>query len=118
MKLTEHLVPSDRPKPEKRNKPGGSGLGYNDSVTDLPPAFNERACRAVAARAADAEDARFLLDVLGLIEPGVEAVTPSPMVTDCEPAIACPLPVAVEVSTRTVTIDGSYISDVPTRGLL
>jgi len=68
MKLTEHLVPSDRPKPEKRNRSGGSGLGYTDSVTDLPPGFNERAQRAVAARATNAADARLLLDVLGLLQ--------------------------------------------------
>jgi len=45
---------------------GGDDLG---SVTDATPEENAKARRAVAARAVDVDDARLLLETLGLIAP-------------------------------------------------
>jgi hypothetical protein len=71
MKLSDSHAPYGTP-----HKPGipldlVSDVG---SVIGLPPAFIVAAMRTVAGRAADATDARDLLERLGLIDPH----TPSP----------------------------------------
>jgi hypothetical protein len=54
--------------------PGSEMSRINGSVTALPAHLNAKARRAVASRAIDADDARLLMEHLGLIDPR----TPSP----------------------------------------
>lgn len=68
---------SDAPVPygTPRGKPAGCDFGGElGSVTGLPDTTRKRAMRAVASRADGVEDARVLLEHLGLIDPS----TPSP----------------------------------------
>jgi hypothetical protein len=54
--------------------PGSEMSRIEGSVTALPAHLNAKARRAVASRAVDADDARLLMEALGLIAP----LTPSP----------------------------------------
>lgn len=107
---------SDSPAPYGTpHKPGISLDFVSDlgSVTSLSDADNTKAMRGVAARARDAEDARLLLDVLGLIV----SAEPAPAQADCEPVLPV-LPILVDVGIHTTSLDGRHIRNVPTRGLL
>lgn len=67
MKSTEVLKPGDR---ADEKKPVGQNFSMHyDTTAKIPPELREPAIRAVAARARDAEDARLLLEMCGLIEP-------------------------------------------------
>lgn len=64
MKTTDAPTPYGTPR-----KPGVS-LDFVtpvETITNLSPAIRAKARRAIASRAADAADARLLLDVLGLL---------------------------------------------------
>lgn len=65
MSLTEHLTPglhADAKPPVGKN----FSMHY-DTTAEIPAEARKPAMRAVAARARDAEDARLLLDILGLL---------------------------------------------------
>lgn len=47
--------------------PSGGTVVELASSTECPPETRERALRALAARARDAEDARYLMEALGLV---------------------------------------------------
>ncbi|NUP52604.1 MAG: hypothetical protein HOW97_35570 [Catenulispora sp.] len=47
--------------------PSGGTVVELASSAECPPEIRERALRALAARARDAEDARFLMEALGLV---------------------------------------------------
>lgn len=47
--------------------PSGGTVVELASGTECPPEVRERALRALAARARDAEDARYLMEALGLL---------------------------------------------------
>jgi hypothetical protein len=48
--------------------PSGGTVVELASSAECPPEIRERALRALAARARDAEDARYLMDALGLVD--------------------------------------------------
>jgi hypothetical protein len=48
--------------------PSGGTVVELASSAECPPEIRERALRALAARARDAEDARYLMEALGLVE--------------------------------------------------
>lgn len=57
--------------------PVGKNLGYIDGpVVDPPDDVIDKAKRAVAGRAVDADDARLLLETCGLIDPGTPRTRP------------------------------------------
>lgn len=67
MRLSGSLTPSDRADekpPVGRNVPAGY-----DTTATIPPESRRPAMRTVASRARGAEDARDLLEHLGLIDP-------------------------------------------------
>lgn len=67
MRATESLLPGNHAD----NKPivGRNIPMVYATTAEIPPEHREPAMRAIAARARDAEDARLLLEVCGLIEP-------------------------------------------------
>lgn len=65
MSLTEHLLPGDRA--DDKPPVGKNFSMYYDTTAEIPPECREPAMRAIAARARDAEDARLLLDICGLL---------------------------------------------------
>lgn len=65
MSLYEHLTPglhADAKPPVGKN----FSMHYDTTAT-IPPEPREPAMRVVASRARDADDARLLLDILGLL---------------------------------------------------
>lgn len=66
------MKPTDAPVPHgvPQKPPVGGTFGNLDGAfTDLPPEVTDKAMRTVAARAMDADDARLLLEAVGLIAP-------------------------------------------------
>lgn len=67
MRLSESLTPSDR---ADAKPPVGKNFSMHyDTTAEIPAEARRPAMRAVASRARDAEDARDLLEHLGLIDP-------------------------------------------------
>lgn len=65
MSFTENLKPGDR---ADEKKPVGQNFSMHyDTTAEIPPECREPAMRAIAARARDADDARLLLDICGLL---------------------------------------------------
>lgn len=72
MSLTENLKPGNGA--DKKRAIGANIPDVYATTAEMPPEIREPAMRTVAARAANAADARDLLEHLGLIDPP----TPSP----------------------------------------
>ncbi|ACU71943.1 hypothetical protein Caci_3034 [Catenulispora acidiphila DSM 44928] len=67
MSLTENLKPG--PDADRKSTVGENIPELQWTTIELPSEVLDRAIRNVASRAVDNEDARMLLDVLGLVEP-------------------------------------------------
>lgn len=67
MNLTEHLQPGDRA--DQKPAVGKNIPEIYATTAEIPPEMREPEMRAVASRARDAEDARDLLEPLGLVDP-------------------------------------------------
>jgi hypothetical protein len=110
---------SDTPAPYGTPRKPGIALDFTGnlgSVIDLPAEALAKAVRNVASHAHDTADARLLLETLGPIQPA--ETTPAEVVSDCEPTMPRTVPFAFEVDVHTATLDGRFIANVPTGGLL
>lgn len=65
MSFTEHLLPGDRA--DEKPAIGKNIPEIYATTAEIPPELRGPAMRAVAAQARDAQDARLLLDICGLL---------------------------------------------------